>query len=218
MNKRHFLTLSGQLATLGGAAAMGLLGSNVASAQSAPRGYVPIDPPVPTRDPETVEVLEFFWFGCPHCYAFEPEINAWKADKPDYVSFVREAPPLNPSWEGHSRSFYTAEALGVTDQFFDPMFNAIHQERRPLRDPKKIAAFAGELGIDEKRFLKTMNSFSVDSAMRRGTQIAQQSRITGVPSLLINGRYMTGGQIAGAEGIINVINRLVEEERKRMIG
>jgi len=189
------------------------------NAQSAKKPYAVIDPPLVTKDPTKVEVLEFFWFGCPHCYAFEPAINDWAADKPDYVSFVREAPPLNPSWEGHSRAFYAAQALGVTEDFFEPMFHAIHQEKRALRDPKRIAKFAAEQGIDEDKFRKAMKSFSVDAGLRRGVSLASKAGITGVPSILINGRFRTGSSLAGShQGIINVINTLVAEEHKRMNG
>ncbi len=216
MNKRDFLTASSRLAIVGGAAALGIQ-SAPALAQS--QGYAVVDPPQPTKDPAKVEVLEFFWFGCPHCYAFEPTINSWAETKPDYVSFVREAPPLNPGWEGHSRSFYAAEALGVTEKFFDPMFHAIHQEKRPLRDPKKIAKFAGELGIDEEKFYKAMFSFTVESSLKRSVNLAYHTGITGVPSILINGRYRTGNSLAGGhEGIVRVINKLAAEEHSRMQG
>jgi len=219
MNKREFLSTSARFAALGSVAAMGIGSVAPAFAQSAKTGYALIDPPLPTKNTTTVEVLEFFWFGCPHCYAFEPALNDWAANKPDYVSFVREAPPLNPSWEGHSRAFYAAEALGVTEKFFEPMFHAIHQEKRALRDPKRIAKFAAEQGIDEAKFLKTMKSFSVDSGLRRGASLANKAGITGVPSIIINGRYRTGSSLAGGhQGMINVINKMVAEEHKRMNG
>lgn len=210
MNKREFLTRSAKVATVASLSATGMI--SAANAQAL-QGYELISPPVNTRNTEKVEVLEYFWFGCPHCFAFEPSINKWKAEKPDYVDFVREAPSLNPAWEPHSRAFYAAEIMGVTDQFFDPMFNGIHVDRRSLRSPEKIASFAGELGIDEDKFRKTMDSFAVNTRMNQAMQMARASRITGVPSVVINGKYLTGGSLAGShEGILRVIDARVAEE------
>ena len=213
MNKRQFL-LSGSALAAG--AALGSLASTTAMAQSG-KGYELIDPPQATGSSDKVEVLEYFWFGCPHCFAFEPSINAWAAQKPDYVSFVREAPPLNPAWEPHSRAFYAAEAMGVTETFFDPIFDGIHVERKNLRSLDSIAKFAGGLGIDEKKFRKTMDSFAVNARLNQSMQKASAARITGVPSIVINGKYRTGGSLAGShEGIISVINELTELEYRNL--
>jgi thiol:disulfide interchange protein DsbA len=209
MNKRQFLNATSKLALT--ALAAGTIPAH-ALAQSQ-QGYAVLPQPLTTNNPEKVEVLEYFWFGCPHCYAFEPSINAWARDKPDYVDFVREAPPLNPNWEAHSKAFYSAEIMGVTDQFFDPMFHAIHAERRSLRSPEQIAKFAGELGLDAKTFRKTMDSFAVNARISQAMQKARASGITGVPSVVINGKYLTGGSLAGShDNIIRVINELSEIE------
>jgi len=198
MQRRRFMATASGLAV---ATAMGAaLPLNTLQAQSG-QGYKTLATPMATTDESRVEVLEFFWFGCPHCYAFEPAINAWDADKPDYVNFVREAPPLNPSWEQHSRAFYAGEALGITHGFFDQMFNRIHQDRQPMRDPKKIAKF--------------IESYTVQTALGRSMKKARQAGVTGVPSILINGKYLTGGSLAGShENIIRVINELSEAEHK----
>ncbi len=216
-SRRNFLKTSGASASvlLAGAAGAGsLLVGQSAQAQSG-KGYEEIQPPQQTVAAEgKVEVLEYFWFGCPHCYAFEPTINEWAANKPDYVEFVREAPPLNPNWRPHSEAFYAAEQLGVTEKFFDPMFNGIHADKRRLHNRKEIAKFAGELGIDSREFLSAMKSFAVETRMRQGMQRAVGSGITGVPSIVIAGKYRTGNRLAGGhEGIVRVINELVERER-----
>ena len=213
MNKRHFLKAS--LAT--GAASLSLPFASQLLAQSANQGYELIDPPLNTRVTDKVEVIEYFWFGCPHCFAFEPSIMKWDEEKPDYIEFVREAPPLNPSWEPHSRAFYAAELMGVSEEFFEPMFNAIHVTKRALRSPKQIADFAGELGIDEDKFAKTMDSFAVNTKMSQSMQLASASGIRGVPSIAINGKYLTGGSLAGShENIIKVINELSAQEHEAM--
>ena len=206
--------LLGTGAGLGAAAALGgvLPAAGLAQALNDHRA---LEVPINTRDPGRVEVLEFFWFGCPHCYAFEPAIDDWAASRPEYVDFVREAPPLNPSWESHSRAFYAAETLGVTDGMFDEMFDRIHRGREPMRKPAAIASFVEDLdlGVDAETFEKTMGSFAVETALRRSVMLARDAGVTGVPSILINGKYMTGNSLAGGHaGVIAVIERLTAEE------
>ncbi|MFK7993448.1 MAG: thiol:disulfide interchange protein DsbA/DsbL [Granulosicoccus sp.] len=212
MNKRDFIKSGMALS----AAAIAAPYASSALAQ-AKKNYELIDPPLNTRVSDKVEVIEYFWFGCPHCFSFEPAINAWKDNKPDYVEFVREAPPLNPSWEAHSRAFYASELMGVSDQFFEPMFNAIHVDRRALRSPKQIVKFVGELGIDADKFGKTMDSFATNTKINQAMQMAAGAGLTGVPSIVINGKFRTGASLAGShEGIINVINELSASEHELM--
>jgi len=211
MNKREFLTASIQLV---GAASLSMVGAGRVLAQSG-KGYEIISPALNTRDASKVEVLEYFWFGCPHCFAFEPHINRWAANRSDNIDFVREAPPLNPSWEPHSRAFYSAELMGVTDEFFEPMFNGIHAERRALRSPDQIARFAGELGIDKKMFRKTMDSFAVNTRIKQAMHMARASKVSAVPTVIINGKYRTGGSLAGSHaGMVKVIEELTAQEQK----
>lgn len=210
-NRRNFIAGCSALAS------SAILGGLPALCQAQALGYQPLDTPVPTRDPSRIEILEFFWFGCPHCYRFEPTINRWKDSKPEDVDFVREAPPLNPAWENHSRLFYAAEALGITDQMFDQTFNEIHEKNNRLRSPKAAGSFIEDLdiGVEADDFMKAMQSFSVATSLNRSKKVASDSRITGVPSLLINGKYLTSASLAGGnEGMINVINQLIEVERK----
>ncbi len=212
MKKRDFLKSSLAM----GAVALAAPYAPKVLAQSG-EGYKIIDPPVNTRVSDKVEVIEYFWFGCPHCFAFEPTINAWKAQKPDYVEFVREAPPLNPSWEPHSRAFYAAELMGITDEFLEPMFNAIHVDRRALRSPKQIVKFVDELGLDAEKFGKTMDSFATNTRIKQAMQMAAGSGLTGVPSIVINGKYLTGGSLAGSnDNVIRVLNELTASEHALM--
>ena len=210
MIKRDFLKTGS--AIVAGTLLSGL-GTGITLAQQ--RGYEIIDPPMNTDDPSKVEVMKFFWFGCPHCFSFEPTINRWDDNKPEYITLVREAPPLNPSWEPHSRAFYAAEALGVKEVMFDEMFNGIHVDRRNLRSPDSIVKFMGELGIDEDKFSKTMDSFSVNAKMRRAVQLAKAAGINGVPTLVVNGKYRTGASLAGGhEGMIRVVTELAAREKE----
>jgi len=217
MDRRGFIQSAAGLGALGTASALGMLWPGTDVLAQAAQGYKTINNPLTTGDSSRVEVLEFFWFGCPHCYAFEPAINKWIANKPDYVDFVREAPPLNRAWEQHSRMFYAAEALGITDNMFDQTFNRIHKDRKRLRDQEKIAKFVEslDLGVSAEKFAKAMKSFTVESALSRSMQRAQQAGVTGVPSIVINGKYLTGNSLAGShQGIIDVINERSESEHK----
>lgn len=213
-SRRQFL---GTGAGIASTALIGLLPIGVVNAQQAGgQGYQTLETPIPTRNADRIEVLEFFWFGCPHCYAFEPIINGWDANKPEYVDFVREAPPLNPSWEHHSRAFYAAEALGITHGFFDTMFNTIHKDRKPMRQPAQIAKLVEslDLGVDADKFEKTMASFTVLKSIKRSMNIARSSQVSGVPSILVNGKYLTGNSLAAGVpgGVIAVIDQLVAKE------
>jgi len=211
---RRFQSLT-SLALLAGALAL-TAGSSTVLAQAA-NGYELIDPPQNTSTKDSVEVIEFFWLGCPHCYAFEPSIGAWEKDMPENVTFLREAPPLNPSWENHSRGFYAAQVMDKEHEFVEAMFKAIHEDRKPMRDPKKIADLAEEVGMDRDKFLSTMKSFAVETRLRRSIQMAQSAGISGVPAIVVNGKYRTGSRLAGGNaGIIDVINRTVEIEKQSM--
>lgn len=181
---------------------------------NAGNGYEEISPPLNTQSgPDTVEVIEYFWFGCPHCFAFEPTINKWAEEKPDHAEFRREAPPLNPGWLDHSRAFYAAEIMGVTSVILEPLFNGIHVEKRRLRKAEDIAAFVGELGVDSHKFLETMNSFAVNTRIQQAMNQAAASGITGVPAIVVNGKYRTGNSLAGGhDGIVRVIDELVARE------
>ena len=175
--------------------------------------YDLVSPPLPTEGSEGVEVLEFFWYGCPHCYAFHPHVDAWAARAPANVKFRMVAAPLNPSWTTHSRAFYAAEVLDVLDKFHEPFFHAIHKERKRMRKEDEIVAFAESLGIDGKAFRDAMNSFATETRLRRAMQLADAYRISGVPTVAVNGKYSTSASRAGGyPQMIQVIEELVAQE------
>ena len=211
MNKRQFLGNSTKLAA---ALALPMGASSPLLAQAGQ--YNLIDPPQSTANPDKIEVLEYFWFGCPHCFAFEPAINAWAARKPDDVDFVRHAPPLNQGWTPHSEAYYAAEALGITDKMFDQLFDAIHRERKPLRDRESIAKWIGGLGVDvdEDKMHDTMKSFAVNAKIRQAMQVASASRVNAVPTVVVNGKYLSTVSMAGGhQQLVDLIDALIEKER-----
>jgi thiol:disulfide interchange protein DsbA len=185
----------------------------MAPLQAAELGYELISPAQPTSDADKVEVVEFFWYGCPHCYDFEPYMEDWAKTKPDNVSYRLEAPPLNSSWTVHSRAFYAAETLSVLDKLHRPLFDAIHKDKRQLRTEAAILEFVAEVGLDKEAFAKAMNSFAVDTKIRRASQLARAHQIRGTPTVTINGKYKTSGSLAGGNpAVIDVIRELVREE------
>jgi len=193
-------------------AATAAFASSVASAQ---QGYELLESPQQTADPDKIEVVEFFWYGCPHCFQFEPHIKEWLKTKPDNVEFISMAPPLNPAWKVHSQAFYAAKVLGVLARFHEPMFNAIHKERKSMRKPKDIIKLVESLGLDGDEFGKTMKSFNVDAQIRQSVQKARDARVSAVPTVIINGKYRTSGSVAGSyPQLIEVLNRLIEQESK----
>jgi len=209
--------LSATLQTTFATTVLGTGLASVAGTALAADGYELINPPQNTSTPDQVEVIEYFWLGCPHCYAFEPSISAWEQNKPENVAFVREAPPLNPAWEQHSRSFYAAQLLGHEHEFVEGMFKAIHENRQRMRSPDDIAELAAALGMDKEKFLKTMDSFGVQTKMNRAMQLAKGAGISGVPSVVINGKYRTGAGLAGGnDGIIRVMNETIAVEKQAM--
>ncbi|MGB0866330.1 MAG: thiol:disulfide interchange protein DsbA/DsbL [Granulosicoccaceae bacterium] len=185
-------------AWLGTVAVLAMAGSASAAELEVPIAFEELALAQTERPDGKTEVTEFFWYGCPHCYTLEPTMKKWLAeDKPETMAFNMEAPPLNPSWQVHSRAFYAAKQMGVLDAFHEPFFDAIHKDRKRLNDPDDIAAFADGLGIDGKKLKGTMSSFMVDGAMRNAMNLAAKYQLTGVPSVVVAGKYKTSGQLAG---------------------
>lgn len=169
-----------------------------------------------TRDTdEGIEVVEVFWYGCPSCFSFEPYLQRWAEGKPDDVVLRRIAGSMNRSWRVHARAFYTAEALGVLDRMHDAFYRALHIDRRRLDDGDALAAFFAEHGVDDAEFRRAYASFSVETNMRRGDQFVRRFRLTGVPSIVVAGKYRTDpGMAEGYERMIELIDHLVEMERR----
>jgi len=180
--------------------------------------YERIDPPVATASPDQVEVVELFWYGCPHCFDFEPFVSRWEKNKPEYVNFRRMPAIFRDSWEPHARAFYTAEILGVVDSVHLPLFEAMQAQNPKLRTKQDLATFFAEHGVDEAEFSRTYDSFAVDSLINRSKLMQARYGIMGVPSMVINGKYRTSGSEAGSfENVIHVVVALVEQERKAML-
>lgn len=178
-------------------------------------GYEMVSPAQPVADPGKIEVVELFWYGCPHCYRLEPTLNKWLKSKPADVEYVPIPAILTPQWELLARAFYVSQTLGILDKTHQPLFDAIHGERRRINSVKALAEFYAEFGVDAETFNKTYRSFAVQTRVRQAKKMTQRYGIKGVPAIIVNGKYRTSGQLAGTNRqMIEVVNRLIEQERK----
>jgi thiol:disulfide interchange protein DsbA len=189
---------------------VGLVALGASAAAMAAERYQTLDGPKPGDDPDTIEVREFFWYGCPHCDNFRHHIDEWQADVPEGVTFSHVPAIFRPSWEVHARAFYAAKIMGVLDRFHHPMFEAIHDEGRSLDLPEAIGAFVQELGIDGERFVDTMSSFAVNTRIKRAKQLQSAYGIRGTPAVVVDGRYVISAGDAGSfDNMIRIIDERV---------
>ncbi len=162
------------------------------------KDYVKLATPVPTGTPGKIEVVEFFWYGCPHCNAFEPQLDAWSKKVPADVAFRRVPVGFTALHETHARLFYTLEALQQVEALHRKVFAAIHQQRKRLDKEADIVAFATENGLDAAKFTEAFKSFGVATKVRQAKALTEAYKIDGVPSLGIQGRFFTSGSLAGS--------------------
>lgn len=175
--------------------------------------YDLVSPPQPTADPAKIEVLEFFWYGCPHCYHFEPDLKAWLRTKPDSVAFVQQPAVFNAVWAAHAKAFFTAEALGVLDKVHDDFFEAIQNKKQALESEEDLAKFFKAHGVAEADFHKAFKSFAVDARTRQAEGLAAKYGVTGTPSLVVNGKYLISpGKAKNFPRMIEITNALIRKE------
>lgn len=164
-----------------------------------------------------VEVAEVFWYGCPHCFNFDPYVEKWKEDLPDGVNLVRLPVMWNPTNEIHARMFYTAEALGKLDEMHPAFFRALHLERKTLTREDDIRDFFADYGVDAETFDKTFRSFAVESKLKRAKSLTARYRIRAVPVIVVNGKYLTDGpDIQSFDDMLAVAGELVEREQQEL--
>lgn len=176
--------------------------------------YLRLAKPQPTTVADKVEVVELFWYGCPHCYYLEPHIGKWLENKPEDVEFVRLPAVLGKSWELLGKAYFTAELLDVVDRIHEPLFEAIHDKKQKFRDVASVEDFFVSHGVAVKDFRDTFNSFAVAVKINNAKLMTRRYAISGVPTVIVNGKFSTGASIAGSnEDVIKVIDYLVEQER-----
>jgi thiol:disulfide interchange protein DsbA len=184
--------------------------------------YVPLVPAQPTEvAPGKVEVVEVFWYGCPHCYALEPYIESWLKNKPEYIEFVRVPVMWGPVHRLHARLFYVLQALHRKD-LQEKVWDVIHKEQRPLVEKDEATSenlmleFAVANGVKKEDFKQAWDSFGVNSNLQRAEQLTQRYHVDGVPLIVINGKYTTDVSKAGGPSqLLALINDLAASEKKR---
>lgn len=183
-------------------------------AQAAePVGYELVTPAQPTHDVNKVEVIEFFWYGCPHCFDFEPTLAKWVKTLPKNVEFIRQPAVFSDLWGKHAKAYYTAEALGVVDKIHQDFFDTLQIKKEHLETEEQLAKFFIAHGVAETDFKKTYNSFPVDMKVRQAGATAAKYAISGVPAIVINGKYKTSGPLAGShEKMIEIMDKLIAQE------
>ncbi len=177
--------------------------------------YQKLPAPQPTDSEGRIEVRELFWYACPHCYHLEPLLDEWLKKKPDDVAFVRMPAVLGPNWALLARAYYTAELLGVLDKVHGKIFERIHKDRKRIRTADDVKAIFVAQGVDAKEFDNAFSSFAVVTRTNRSRRVRDMYGISGVPTLIVNGKYRTNATMAGGNPqMLEVVDYLVEQERK----
>ena len=180
----------------------------------AGKTYTQLSNPVPVAVPGKIEVVEMFWYGCPHCFAFEPVINPWAEKLPADVHFVRIPAMFGGPWDAHGQLFLTLDAMGVENKVHAAVFNAIQKEGKRLTDKQDMADFVATLGVDKDKFLQTFDSFAIKGQIVKAKELAKKYEISGVPTMIVNGKYRFDiGSTGGPEQALNVADQLIAKER-----
>jgi len=180
---------------------------------AADKGYTDLASVQPTQDASKVEVIEFFWYGCPHCYKLEPYMEEWAKNLPKNVTFIRQPAVFNAQWGRHAKAYFTAEYLGVVDKIHGDFFHAVQIKNKSLASESDLTDFFVAHGVKKEDFITAFNSFNVDSQMRKAKAMGPRYGITGVPAVIVNGKYLVSARTAGSnEKMIAVINQLIAQE------
>ncbi len=182
--------------------------------------YLKLSKPAPVEAPAgKVDVVEFFWYGCPHCNSFEPQLEAWAKTAPKEAALRRVPVSFRADFEPHQRLYYVLEEMGRLSDLHPKVFQTIHEQRQPLNTAQLITAWASAQGIDAAKFTAMYNSFGVGTKVRKATQLQDQYQVEGVPSLGVAGRYITSQQYAKSmERALQVTEYLIGQSKAGKAG
>jgi thiol:disulfide interchange protein DsbA len=208
-----------------------LMCAGLASAQQAAtlgREFTMINPAQPTDSGKRIEVIEFFWYGCIHCYHLEGPMKAWLKRKPADVEFRYVPAVFDPaSWGPMARAYYALDALGVGTRYHDDIFNAVHKEglKAMVTDPRVMADWFANKGVERQKFVDAYNSFAVNGRFKRSEDMTRSYDVPGTPAIAVDGKYMTGPSMTmNADGSVNyerlfqVLDQLIARARKERAG
>jgi thiol:disulfide interchange protein DsbA len=193
------------------AATLGLAAFSAAAQQA---NYGKLEPQQPTDGSGKIEVIEFFWYGCPHCYALEPAVNNWVKGAPKDVVFKR-IPATTGGWEELARVYYTLETMNLLEQYHQKVFDAVHKDRLNLGNKKVREEWLAKNGIDPAKYAETEKSFTVATKLQRSKQLTYAYKVDSVPRVFVNGKYYTGAELAGSQAnIFTVVDQLIAMSRR----
>ncbi|MEL0082260.1 MAG: thiol:disulfide interchange protein DsbA/DsbL [Gammaproteobacteria bacterium] len=196
---------------------LGVLSLLFAGMVNSAERYQTLANPQPTSVSDKVEVVEMFWYGCHHCYNLEPVIQEWLKTKPDYIEYVRVPAIFRDNWVPLARAWYLIDALELGDRVHMNLFKALHVKKLNMNNLGLLRSFFVNEGVSEEQFDQVYNSFSVDSAVRNAANLTRDYKITGVPAIIVNGRYMTSATLTGGhEELIREVNSLAAKEAEAM--
>lgn len=216
MQRREF---SMSAASVAAAATLGALTSTAQAQGQAPRegtDFLVLDKRAPVEAPAgKIEVVEFFWYSCPHCNRFEPALEEWIKKAPKDVMVRRVPVSFRPDFEPQQRLYYVLEAMNKVDELHKKVFLAIHGEKQLLNTPELVAAWAEKQGLNRAKFSEMYNSFSIATKARKATQLQDAYKVDGVPALGVDGRFYTSGELAkNMDRALQVTDYLVVQARK----
>ena len=172
--------------------------------------YKPVREEITVTTGSKVEVTELFWFGCGHCFALEPAIKEWKKNIPENAEFKKVPALFSKRWEFHGQAFYTMQSLGVPEAAYDEFFSNLHVKRKPINNIAQLTSFLKNYDITTEQVESAFNSFDVNNKMRAAKKITQQSGATGVPAIIVDGKYLTSQQLGGGTSeMFEVVNQLI---------
>ena len=215
MKRREF-----SLAASAAAAGTLTLGTSSSWAQAAApkegKDYIKLAKPASVGAPAgKVEVIEFFWYSCPHCNVFEPQFEAWAKSQPADVVVRRVPVAFNASFLPQQKLYFTLEGMNMLPQLHAKVFRAIHVERNGLKNDEAIFEWIGKQGVDVAKFKEVYNSFTVANQSRKAAQLQNEYDVEGVPAMGVAGRYYTDGTKAGnMDNVLRVVNALIASSRK----
>lgn len=197
------------------ASAVLTVGCQAEEKYQAEKHYFVLPQPVPTSDPNKIEVTEVFWYGCVHCYHYSPNVKEWSEKLPEDVVFVRNPSTLGrKQFEVHTRAYYTAKSMNKLDVMHAKLFDAYHKEHKRMTTEREIGDVFEQEGVDREQFRSVFNSFGVISQSMQAQSRNRAYRITGTPSIVVNGKYRIGVESAGStDAMLEVADFLIEKER-----
>ena len=166
------------------------------------------------QESKSIIIYEFFWYGCPHCYNLEPTMERIEADLDKDTKIVKLPVALRDSWIPHAKLFYALQQMGKIDEVHNLIFEEIHLEDNRLNTEQQMIDFLGKHGVDTKKFMEKYNSFGTEARIKKASNLAKKYQINSVPTIIVNGKYLTSGSyVSSYDELYSVINLLIERER-----